>query len=387
MCAFVLCILVKIMDVGEIGSVVVGRHGVLTRELMLVDAQLSTATGSEQTRLSRRRSEILGEMVQLWILQGYPDIARHLEEQRSAPLTGTVALTTESEQRGGSEWVGNVEEAGALRMHENEETDVSENGAKKRKHDEGGRGRLANVAPQTPDQVNDKKVIEKSWQVDRAYVQLETMTTPESEEGKNFPRHNSVIITVTECRANVGGGNRTRVQSLEGKRRYHTVAAMRTTRNSMTADGTMKAALFAAAKKMTKAESMARANYWEELERQEPINVGVIRLAVSVALSWKVQQRNAFREEWTEVDESEKKEEDSAMKTRGIRVLTGSREGREWMGAGDVSTEEFVAPISELTPRWPEAAWLPQRLMLRSGSSTGGSVVGETQSKEKRENN
>ena len=157
------------------------------------------------------------------------------------------------------------------------------------------------MAPQTPNQVNDKKVAEKTGQVDRAYVQLETMTTPTREDALNYPRQNSFFITITECTPNSGGGSRTKSISIGEKRRDRTCVVIRSMNNSMLADGTLQKALFAAYEKLricnngqTRANQEHTWNNYHLLQQPENFDVESLRLDVAVALDWVTYYEHIF---------------------------------------------------------------------------------------------
>jgi hypothetical protein len=161
----------------------------------------------------------------------------------------------------------------------------------------GCKNRLANVAPETPDQMIDKKVAEKCRQIDRAYVQLETMTTPTGSDARNYPRHNSVLITISECKPNSGGGNRTKPDSVEQKRRDGTLVVIRSMDSSVLKDGTLKNSLAAALEKLKVWNDEHKGGDYNMLNRQDRFHIECSPFDVAVALDWKTYYQHVYTEE------------------------------------------------------------------------------------------
>ena len=368
----------------DVGSGLAGRHGLLSTELLFLDAGLfSLSSGPEKTRCAVRKAQILREMRQLWILQGKMEVARHCESLMSEHAKQYPEVRSEDRVEVDADFVVGVDGVCGGGDAGSAEGRSGTNKEKEGKNETVGRSRLANVPAVTPDQVNDRKVQEKSCQLDRAYAQMETMTTPTSKEGRRFPRHNAVIITASECKPNTGGGNRTRAQSAEGKRRYRTVVTMRATECSMIADGTMKNAILAVVAKMNAAENDRTVSYWESLERQDAYEVGGIRFVASGTLSWKTHQRHVFGEEWKEASVKRKKDDNCAVGGRDVTKEKGIESGREGLNRlpgvpcypqGIPSTIPTLFPLGIMSPTWAGPLSYPYR---GSGVKDGEENVSE----------
>ena len=188
----------------------------MLEEVCRLDKELTTAAGIVQAQLAARKTELLREMLRLSTLFHQERIRQFCEQNWTRHImkfpdtVGYDVASSETEEiktaaEGLSE--GDVGVSALVdAVGQKEETQG------------GGRSRLSNVPPKTADQVIDKKVCEKVAQVDRACVQLGTMTTPTSAEGKFFPRYKSFVIHYSECEPNSGGGNRTKINSAEKHR-------------------------------------------------------------------------------------------------------------------------------------------------------------------------
>jgi hypothetical protein len=224
------------------------QYEALFAEVLYMDAQQNNLTGAAHSQLVAKKKRTLDEMVQLCAAHGRSDYQRqcervrtlHVARFRNSVAEGSAGITTNS--------VGTVRSCGA---GNNTNCGFDGNVNNEMKKEGSGRNRLVNVEAETLDQVNDKKVSEKSCQLDRVFVKLERMTTLRGEDSNKYPRQSSVIITVSECKANAGGGNRTKLQSAEQKRREATLVVIRSTGRSMIRDGTLRSALSAAVEKLS----------------------------------------------------------------------------------------------------------------------------------------
>lgn len=261
----------------------VRRYNALNAELMYVDAQLTASVGALRAQLAARKTQILSEMVQICVAQGCTELAYHCECARSSH---TARFPIRVDQAAGIASDSCSLSVAPCASREN-----------KARVECSSKYRLANVAPKTPDQVNDKKVAEKSSQVDRAFVQLETMTTPVDENSSNFPRHNSFILSVSECNPNCSGGNRTKSDFVEEKRRNGRVVVIRSTDNSMLADGTLESALLAAAQKVKTWNEQRLRGSNHMMCQQDRLSVKGSPYDVAVALDFETYYKHLFTDE------------------------------------------------------------------------------------------
>lgn len=257
---------------------VAGQYNALQTELKYVDEQMNTSVGIAQIELAAKKMRILDDIVQLCEKSRLPELARQWGIARRLHVRRFPSCVVECSVTGSV--------ANSLGSSHNE-------GKKERR----AKGRLANVPPETPDQVNDKKVSEKCCQLDRVYVQLETMTTPRGEKRKNFPRQHSFVVTVSECYPNSGGGNRTKAEAAEDKRRNGTLVVMRSVGSSMLEDGTLGSAILALAEKLKVWNDGRRGGDYDILQRQDRVDVKGLPFDVAVALDWTTYFRHVFTEE------------------------------------------------------------------------------------------
>lgn len=284
---------------------VAGHYDALQTELKHVDAQMNRSVGMAQMELAAKKTRILNEIIQLCASSGLPELARQWEIARSAHFRRFSISVAEGAV---ADTAANPDFAVVASGAGNETGAVSlASSHNKRKNECTAKARLANVAPETPDQVNDKKVAEKCCQLDRVYVQLETMTTPRGEKINKFPRKHSFVVTVSECYSNSGGGNRTKVEAAEEKRRNGTLVVMRSADNSMLEDGTLTSAVLALAEKLKAWKDERTGGDFDILQRQDRYEVKGLPFDVAVALDWNTYFRHLFTEELSSVGEKRRK--------------------------------------------------------------------------------
>ena len=150
------------------------------------------------------------------------------------------------------------------------------------------------------------------------------MTTPRGAETANYPCQNSVVITISECNPNSGGGNRTNSVSVEEKRRKATLVVVRSMDSSMLSNGTLKSALAAVAEKLKGWNDEDAGGDYEILKRQDRYNIDGSPFDVAVALDWKSYHRHVFGEESVRVRQKRKKNFDGGSKKKEQK-----RSGRE----------------------------------------------------------
>lgn len=271
------------------------QYEALYREVLYMDAQANSSSGVASTQLAEKKMRTLDEMVRLCALHGQSEYQRLCERARTlhvgkladvvnSDIVAAVTRSTTNSRRTAS-CVGAGNDSSRVA-----DVDV---GAKMKKECS-GRNRLANVEAETLDQVNDKKVAEKYSQFDRVFVKLETMTRLRDEDSKKYPRQSSVIITVTECKANSGGGNRTKLQRPEEKRRDATLVVIRSAGSSMLRDGTLRSALLAAVEKLSACKDERSRGDDEALQQQDRFHVRGSLFDVAVAFDWKTYFQHVF---------------------------------------------------------------------------------------------
>ena len=358
------------------------RQQALSRDLGIVDATMRFTTGPEQAQLAQRKTAMLREMAMLWNARGCPEEAQYCEGQRLAHMTQFPVCASANELYFPAESAGvarrNFDAGAAENAADRKE---SEGTGKKRKNDVVAKSRLANVAPVTAAQINDKKVVEKLCQVDRGYTQLETMTTATTEEGKNFPRQNSILITITECRRNVGGGNRTGAQFAKGKRRYRRVLTVRTGKSSMMRDGTFRRGLAALVEVMRRAEVDCKGDterYWEIMQKRCKATVEANRYVLSATLDWETQQELLFGDELDDVEEEKKEEEERRPDEKSGASMMEDL-GTTSLGvpyASAVLTPPPVSSLAGMSSFLPHLSRSPYTETLPRGVNPYGSSLG-----------
>ena len=342
-------------------------------DLYKIDDQLWSSTGATQLQLARQKTELLSQMLRICLTHGFSDYARQCECSIASHFANFPGLSV------GTALSPTVASSFPASRHAVARSfagePVSDNGSNIINSEYRGKGRLANVAPRTPDQVNDKKVAEKCFQVHKAYAQLEKMTTPVGEDRKKFPRFNSFIVSVSECNPNSGGGNRTKPDSAEGKRRDRTLVVIRSMDGSMLRDGTLRRALSAGVEKLNSWDSAWAGDFCDGIQQQERFDVEGAHFNVAVALSWENYHQHLFTDNLV-----------PAHKKR-----TGRSNGTRTNSAASLDIAEERAAVSSTVPAAtlalpslsslpPISGWVPHSAASGSGMMYGGVLPAGTYS-------
>ena len=355
------------------------QYDALHKQVAALDVDLQSSSGAAQVRIAKEKERVLERMMCVCALHGFTEAAQVCDMVRSYNMRFLKERDANTSLSSNSRIDGKSLDDGDTKLAVFDSTSSN-----KRKMESSGRSRLANVPPKTPDQVNDKKVAEKSGQMDRAYVQLERMTTLTGEDENICPRQNSVIITISECNPNKGGGKRTKGLRAEEKRRERSLVMVRATDSSMLRDGTILTALIAAVEKLKIRMEQVNKREYRMLEKKEQFDIGGISVDVAFAFDWRAYHRQVFCEGSTAGSVSvndETKRESHATATVAERE-SGSMDNVEDRGEDSALTTYASLPqvvvdaagTGRLKETYRQPSLVPPALLSVSATSLGSGI-------------